>query len=222
MITITTTTHERAHEPRPQSGLGVSARARRRADLVARDRRVAGRQVLRARRGWTRSWASSAPCSSRAGRSGCSKATSAVLLDRSAAPEVCAAVREGIERVDGNRVVDLHVWCIGLNLYSAVADRRDAVAAARRSTTRRCCRAGLNIVHATVEVHARRGIQISTVQEQILVYDFRVKPRPPAPRRALASAPGCSAAASARGRRCSPSARGSSRSAASRPSASRS
>jgi cation diffusion facilitator family transporter len=80
------------------------------------------------------------------------KATSAVLLDRSAAPEICAAVREGIERVDGNQVVDLHVWCIGLNLYSVLVT---VVAPVPQSPEhyKGLLPAGLNVVHATVEVH---------------------------------------------------------------------
>ena len=81
------------------------------------------------------------------------KATSAVLLDRSAAPEICAAVREGIERVDGNRVVDLHVWCIGLNLYS-VAVTVVAPAPQPPEHYKGLLPAGINIVHTTVEVHA--------------------------------------------------------------------
>jgi cation diffusion facilitator family transporter len=81
------------------------------------------------------------------------KATSAVLLDRSAAPEICAAVRAGIERVDGNRVVDLHVWCIGLNLYSVLVT---VVAPVPRSPEhyKALLPPRLNVVHATVEVHA--------------------------------------------------------------------
>ncbi|HUQ52016.1 MAG TPA: CDF family Co(II)/Ni(II) efflux transporter DmeF [Gammaproteobacteria bacterium] len=82
------------------------------------------------------------------------RATSAVLLDRSAAPEVCAAIREGIERVDGNSVADLHVWCIGLNLYAVEL----AVVAAEPQPPehyKALLPPGLNIVHATVEVHAR-------------------------------------------------------------------
>jgi cation diffusion facilitator family transporter len=88
------------------------------------------------------------------------KATSAVLLDRSAAPETCAAVREGIERVDGNRVVDLHVWCIGLDLYSVIVT---VVAPVPQSPEhyKALLPAGLNVVHAIVEVHGaaapRRG-----------------------------------------------------------------
>ena len=81
------------------------------------------------------------------------KATSGVLLDRSAAPETCASIREAIERVDGNRVVDLHVWCIGLNLYSAALT---VVTPVPRSPEhyKSLLPEGLDIVHATVEVHA--------------------------------------------------------------------
>jgi cation diffusion facilitator family transporter len=81
------------------------------------------------------------------------KATGAVLLDRSAAPEICAAVRECIEGIDGNRVVDLHVWCIGLNLYSVLVT---VVTPAPRPPEhyKALLPAGLNIVHATIEVHA--------------------------------------------------------------------
>jgi cation diffusion facilitator family transporter len=81
------------------------------------------------------------------------KATSAVLLDRSAAPAVCAEIRERIEAVDGNRVADLHVWCIGLNLYALVLT---VVAPLPRSPAhyKALLPDDLGIVHATVEVHA--------------------------------------------------------------------
>jgi cation diffusion facilitator family transporter len=81
------------------------------------------------------------------------KATSAVLLDRSAAPEVCAEIRKRIEAVDGNRVADLHVWCIGLKLYSLVLT---VVAPLPRSPDhyKALLPGDLGIVHATVEVHA--------------------------------------------------------------------
>jgi cation diffusion facilitator family transporter len=84
------------------------------------------------------------------------KATSGVLLDRSAAPEVCESVRAAIERVDGNRVVDLHIWCIGLNLYAAAVT---VVTPTPRPPEqyKSLLPAGLGIVHATVEVHALRG-----------------------------------------------------------------
>ena len=81
------------------------------------------------------------------------RATSAVLLDRSAPPEICTAVREGIERIDGNRVADLHVWSIGLNLYAVLVTvvTRDPRLPEHYKAL---LPAGLNIVHATVEVHA--------------------------------------------------------------------
>jgi cation diffusion facilitator family transporter len=81
------------------------------------------------------------------------KTTTAVLLDRSATEEARRAVKEAIERVDGNRVVDLHLWCIGLNLYSAVLT---VVTARPRSPEhyKGLLPTDLHIVHVTVEVHA--------------------------------------------------------------------
>ena len=81
------------------------------------------------------------------------KTTSAVLLDRSAPEEVRAALAAAIEGVDGNRVVDLHLWCIGPNLYAAaltvVTPRPRPPEHYKALLPPR-----LNIVHATVEVHA--------------------------------------------------------------------
>ena len=81
------------------------------------------------------------------------KTTTAVLLDRSATEEARIAVKDAIERVEGNRVVDLHLWCIGLNLYSAVLT---VVAVRPRAPEhyKALLPANLHIVHATVEVHA--------------------------------------------------------------------
>jgi cation diffusion facilitator family transporter len=81
------------------------------------------------------------------------KTTAAVLLDRSATEEARSAVKDAIERVDGNRVVDLHLWCIGLNLYAAVLT---VVTARPRAPEhyKALLPADLHIVHATVEVHA--------------------------------------------------------------------
>jgi Co/Zn/Cd efflux system component len=80
------------------------------------------------------------------------KTTSAVLLDRSAAPEVCAAVRKGIESADGNRVVDLHVWSLGLNMYSVLLT---VVTPQPRPPEhyKALLPKALNVVHTTVEVH---------------------------------------------------------------------
>lgn len=80
------------------------------------------------------------------------RATSAVLLDRSAPAPVCAAIRASIEGADGNRVADLHVWCIGLNLYSVqlvVVTPRPRPASHYKALLPK----DLNLVHAVVEVH---------------------------------------------------------------------
>jgi cation diffusion facilitator family transporter len=84
------------------------------------------------------------------------KATSAVLLDRSADPAICDAIRNAVERVEGNRVVDLHVWSIGLNLYAvelAIVAPQPRPPEHYKALLPR----GLNIVHATVELHAPAG-----------------------------------------------------------------
>jgi cation diffusion facilitator family transporter len=80
------------------------------------------------------------------------KATSAVLLDRSAPEEARQAVKDAIERVDGNRVADLHLWCIGLNLYAVVLT---VVTPRPRAPEhyKALLPADLQIVHATVEVY---------------------------------------------------------------------
>jgi cation diffusion facilitator family transporter len=48
------------------------------------------------------------------------RATSAVLLDRSA-PDIREAIRASIEREQGTRVTDLHVWSIGVGLFAVQA-----------------------------------------------------------------------------------------------------
>jgi cation diffusion facilitator family transporter len=81
------------------------------------------------------------------------RSTSAVLLDKNAPPELCDTVRGRIESVDGNRVVDLHLWSIGLNLYSLVLT---VVSPKPRSPEhyKSLLPEDLEIVHVTIEVHA--------------------------------------------------------------------
>jgi len=79
--------------------------------------------------------------------------TSAVLLDKSAPAELCAAVRNRVEAVDGNRVVDLHVWCIGLDLYAALLTVVTPTPRAPQHY-KALLPDDLGIVHVTVEVHA--------------------------------------------------------------------
>jgi cation diffusion facilitator family transporter len=80
------------------------------------------------------------------------KSTSAVLLDKNAPPPIVDAVRGSVEGVDGNRVVDLHVWCIGLGSYAALLS---IVTPRPRAPQhyKSLLPAGLGIVHVTVEVH---------------------------------------------------------------------
>jgi Co/Zn/Cd efflux system component len=79
--------------------------------------------------------------------------TSAVLLDRSAPREVCTAIRERLEAGDGARGTDLHVWGIGLGGYSLAAT---VVSPAPRPPEhyKALLPPDLDIVHATIEVHA--------------------------------------------------------------------
>jgi cation diffusion facilitator family transporter len=79
--------------------------------------------------------------------------TSAVLLDRSASAPVRDEIRASLEAVDGNRVADLHVWCIGLNLYAAVIGVVTPVPRPPQHY-KSLLPSDLGIVHATVEVHA--------------------------------------------------------------------
>jgi cation diffusion facilitator family transporter len=81
------------------------------------------------------------------------KTTGSVLLDRSAPEAARAALTAAIERVDGNRVTDLHAWCIGPNLYAAVLTVVTPHPRAPEHYKALLPRA-LNIVHVTVEVHA--------------------------------------------------------------------
>ncbi len=79
--------------------------------------------------------------------------TSAVLLDRSAADAVRNEIRASLEAIDGNRVTDLHVWCIGLNLYAVAVGVVTPVPRAPQHY-KSLLPTDLGIVHATVEVHA--------------------------------------------------------------------
>jgi cation diffusion facilitator family transporter len=80
------------------------------------------------------------------------RTTGAVLLDRNAPPKVRAAIRESLEQLAGTRVVDLHVWCIGLDLYAA---QISVVASAPEPPDhyKTLLPPDLGLVHVTVEVH---------------------------------------------------------------------
>lgn len=48
------------------------------------------------------------------------RSTSAVLVDADANPRLAVAVRRSIEREDGDRISDLHLWRIGPGAYAAI------------------------------------------------------------------------------------------------------
>lgn len=78
--------------------------------------------------------------------------TSTVLLDREAPDRIRRVVRESIESHDDNSIVDLHVWAVGPEIYSAIIsvvthtpqppDHYKALVPP-----------GLGLVHVAVEVH---------------------------------------------------------------------
>lgn len=79
--------------------------------------------------------------------------TTAVLLDRQAPDQIRAAVKDSIERHDGDRVVDLHLWSVGPGIYAA---NISVVSQVPRSPERykAAIPSELSLVHVTVEVHA--------------------------------------------------------------------
>jgi cation diffusion facilitator family transporter len=79
------------------------------------------------------------------------RATSAVLLDRSV-PGLRDALRASLEREEGTRVTDLHVWSIGLGLYAV-----EAVIVSPHPASPSHYKSLLpndrGLVHAAIEVH---------------------------------------------------------------------
>lgn len=80
------------------------------------------------------------------------RATSRVLLDQQAPRWTRAAIRDSIESHPDSRVVDLHVWSIGPQLYAAEIV---VVAASPLSPYRykQLLPSGLGLAHVAVEVH---------------------------------------------------------------------
>lgn len=81
------------------------------------------------------------------------RATVEVLLDRQAPAQVRDAVRASIERLEGQRVADLHVWSVGPGIYAAilcVVSRAPHPPAWYRAALPQ----DLGLVHVTVEAHA--------------------------------------------------------------------
>lgn len=78
--------------------------------------------------------------------------TSTVLLDREGPVDLREAIRENIEAQDDNSVVDLHVWAVGPNIYSAIIS---VVTHEPRAPDhyKSLLPQDLGIVHVAVEVH---------------------------------------------------------------------
>jgi cation diffusion facilitator family transporter len=79
--------------------------------------------------------------------------TAQILLDREGPTDLRSEVRHRIESQDDAHIVDLHVWAVGPNIYSAI------VALVTRHPQppehyKALIPKSLNIVHMTVEVHA--------------------------------------------------------------------
>jgi len=78
--------------------------------------------------------------------------TSGILLDHQAPAVMLEQVRNAIERVDENRITDLHVWSIGPGIYSAtltVVSRQPSPPEYYKNLLP----GELGIVHTIVEVH---------------------------------------------------------------------
>ncbi len=82
--------------------------------------------------------------------------TSSVLLDHQAPEDIRESIRGAIERHDGNRVADLHVWLVGPGIHAAeisiVTDTPQSPEHYREMIP-----AELNVVHATFEVYCGSG-----------------------------------------------------------------
>lgn len=81
------------------------------------------------------------------------KRSAHVLLDMQAPEALRAEVTEAVERVDGNRVADQHIWSVGPGIYAvelAVVTRNPRPPESYWDLLPR----DLGLVHLTVEVHA--------------------------------------------------------------------
>ena len=78
--------------------------------------------------------------------------TSGILLDKQASRELQDQIRNAIESNNGNKVVDLHIWAIGPNLYNAIIS---VVADAPKQPDhyRKMIPDNIGLVHTTIEIH---------------------------------------------------------------------
>lgn len=92
--------------------------------------------------------------------------TSTVLLDREGPDDVRDVIKERIEAEDDNRIVDLHVWAVGPNIYSVILS---LVTHHPKPVDhyKRLIPPGMGVMHIAVEVHpcSEEGLPISAVVE---------------------------------------------------------
>ncbi|MDE2026910.1 MAG: CDF family Co(II)/Ni(II) efflux transporter DmeF [Candidatus Omnitrophica bacterium] len=80
------------------------------------------------------------------------KVTTSILLDRQGPNEIQHRIKESIERVDDNRIADLHLWVIGPNIYAAdisVVTHHPE----QPGHYKKLIPSNLGLAHVTVEVH---------------------------------------------------------------------
>lgn len=82
--------------------------------------------------------------------------TSGILLDKQASKELQDQIRNAIESYDGNKVVDLHIWVIGPNLYNAIIS---VVTGAPKQPDhyKKMIPDNIGLVHTTIEIHKCDG-----------------------------------------------------------------
>ena len=77
--------------------------------------------------------------------------TSGILLDKQVSFELQQTIKNNIENYDGNKVVDLHIWAIGPNIYNAIIS---IVTDSPKQPDhyRKLLPNNLGIVHTTIEI----------------------------------------------------------------------
>lgn len=94
--------------------------------------------------------------------------TSTVLLDREGPDDIRKTIKERIEAEDDNRIVDLHVWAVGPNIYSVILS---VVTHHPKPVDhyKRLLPPGMGVMHIAVEVHlcSEEGLPIPTAAQTL-------------------------------------------------------
>jgi cation diffusion facilitator family transporter len=94
------------------------------------------------------------------------RTTSSVLLDRQGPEAIRAQIRESLEAEGGDRVADLHLWCIGPELYSVIVSLV-AHDPGPPDTYKEKIPGGLGLAHVTIEVHP--CVEKSPIAERAII-----------------------------------------------------